>query len=55
MESQSTIIIIIAAGLFLVIVLFVKNQRDRKKLIKPHSDDPVEETHIRETERKDQV
>jgi FtsZ-interacting cell division protein ZipA len=53
MTSQALTIIIIVTAVIIVVILFWKNNRDRNKLFKPESSDPVEEVHHDKTERRD--
>ncbi|MFT3822658.1 MAG: hypothetical protein QM731_02015 [Chitinophagaceae bacterium] len=50
-----TIIIVVIAAIALLVFMNLKNKKDRKKLFKPGSTDPVEVGKTEQDRRKDQL
>jgi hypothetical protein len=54
MGKQTTIILIVAGALLLILLMIIKNKRDRKKLFSGNEgEDPVEEQHTEQVNKRD--
>lgn len=55
MDQKTTIFIIVAVGVIIIVLLFVKNWKDRKKLYPPKGADPVEEQKMESENQRDKL
>lgn len=55
MDKKDLIIIISIVAAIFIVALFIKNWKDRKKVMPPKGSNPVQEEHMRRDRRKDRL